>query len=273
MKIIEYFKSENQAYWLEEIGKSDWSAGTLLYRHLKSGDFKTVCGDTAEVLLLCKGRELISFCIYAERDDNGISDPSMTPWAGFVYTFPEHRGKRRIGKLLEYVYALAKKDGHKRVYISTSDTGLYEKYACSFLKMMKIAKGGEERVYVMNISDQNYTDVFGKVVSGTVDRPSGTVHPDYPDMIYPVNYGFVDGVFAKDGKEQDVYILGADHPLKSFTGRVAAVWHRLNDIEDKWIVSVNGKNLTPEEIVEAIAFQEQYFMGELYLPQTEGGSF
>ena len=265
MKIIEYFKSENQSYWREVIGKSDWSAGPYLARQLESGNFRKVCGETAEVLLLCEDAELISFCIYAEKDDNGISDPSMKPWAGFVYTFPKHRGKRRIGKLLEHVYALAKRDGYKQVYLSTSEVGLYEKYGCTFLKMMTTAEGEEERIYTLNIENLDYGDVLGKVVSGTVDRPMKTAHPDHPDLVYPVNYGFVDNVFAADGEEQDVYILGADRPLKRFTGKVVAVWHRLNDNEDKWIVDLKDEPLMADEIVESIAFQEQYFMGELYL--------
>ena len=43
-----------------------------------------------------------------------------------------------------------------------------------------------------------------------------------------------------------------------------AVYHRLNDNEDKWIVSLNGETIPAEDILEAIGFQEQYFMGELY---------
>lgn len=43
-----------------------------------------------------------------------------------------------------------------------------------------------------------------------------------------------------------------------------AIYHRLNDNEDKWIVSLNGETIPEEEILEAICFQEQYFMGELY---------
>ena len=46
--------------------------------------------------------------------------------------------------------------------------------------------------------------VIGETVSGVIDRPAGSRHPRYPDMIYPVNYGYVQGVFAGDGLEQDV---------------------------------------------------------------------
>lgn len=105
--------------------------------------------------------------------------------------------------------------------------------------------------------------VIGKTVRGTIDRPAGSRHPRYPDMIYPINYGFVDGMFAPDGAEQDVYVLGTDDPLNRFEGKVIAVYHRFHDVEDKWIVSLDGTDYPDEEILRKIRFQEQYFDGEL----------
>ena len=105
--------------------------------------------------------------------------------------------------------------------------------------------------------------IIGKTVRGTIDRPIGSRHPRYPDMIYPVNYGYVDGVFAPDGAEQDVYVLGTDKPLSVFSGTVIAVYHRFHDVEDKWIVSLNGSDYPDDEILRKIRFQEQYFDGEL----------
>ena len=106
-------------------------------------------------------------------------------------------------------------------------------------------------------------NIIGKIVKGTIDRPLGSSHPDYPELIYPINYGYVDGVFAADGEEQDVYVFGSDKPLREFSGRVIAVYHRINDIEDKWIVSMDGRDYSDEEILQTIHFQEQYFQGEL----------
>ena len=100
-------------------------------------------------------------------------------------------------------------------------------------------------------------------VSGEIDRPIGSRHPEHPDMIYPVNYGWVKGISAPDGEEQDAYVLGADEPLETFTGKVVAVWHRLDDVEDKWIVSLDGRDYSDEEITEKIRFQECRFRGEL----------
>jgi inorganic pyrophosphatase len=84
-------------------------------------------------------------------------------------------------------------------------------------------------VYKTDIDTVDYKDVLGSTVSGTIDRPLESPHPRHPEMIYPINYGYVDGVYAGDGAEQDVYVFGTDMPLKKFTGKVVAVYHRLND--------------------------------------------
>ncbi len=105
--------------------------------------------------------------------------------------------------------------------------------------------------------------IVGKSVKGIIDRPAGSHHPRHPEMIYPINYGFVEGVMAPDGAEQDVYVLGTDEPIKTFEGKVIAVYHRFDDVEDKWIVSIDGRNYTDEEILKMIDFQEQYFKGRV----------
>ena len=47
-----------------------------------------------------------------------------------------------------------------------------------------------------------------------IDRPLGTYHTKHKDIFYSVNYGYVEGVIAPDGEEQDAYVLGVDKPLK-----------------------------------------------------------
>ena len=262
MEIIDFFESDRREHWLAEIDKSDWGAAKYLHSLLAQGTLKWLCGESTKLLLLVEGDVLEAFCTYAEQDD--IRDLSLTPWVGFVYTFSEFRGKRRMGKLLEYAYALAKAEGKEHIYISTNETGLYEKYGYTFWKMMKDIDGSDSRVYRTDVVTQDYGDVIGTTVSGHVDRPLGCRHPRHPEMIYPINYGYVDGVFAGDGVEQDVYLFGTATPLVTYTGTVVAVYHRLNDREDKWIVSVDGSKPTRGEILAGIEFQEQYFMGELY---------
>ncbi len=105
--------------------------------------------------------------------------------------------------------------------------------------------------------------IIGSRVRGVIDRPAGSRHPQYPDMVYPVNYGYIPGCPAGDGEDQDVYVLGTEDPLETFEGIVIAVFHRRDDREDKWIVSLDGKEYTDEEILDRIRFQERYFHGEL----------
>ena len=145
MEIMEYDTCANREHWLNEIKRSDWGAGQFLYELLRDNRLKELCGESAKVLLLTDGESLLSFCTYAEQDD--IREPSLTPWVGFVYTFPEHRGKRHVGKLLEHASELAKEDGHEHIYVSTGETGLYEKYGYSFWKIMKDMHGEDSRVY------------------------------------------------------------------------------------------------------------------------------
>jgi len=98
-----------------------------------------------------------------------------------------------------------------------------------------------------------------RTVEVTVDRPLGSRHPEHPDMIYPVNYGFVKGILSGDGEEQDAYVLGVDHPVEAFAGTLIAVIHRRDDEEDKWVVAPAGAVYGKEEIRRLTWFAEQYF--------------
>ena len=107
--------------------------------------------------------------------------------------------------------------------------------------------------------------VIGRTVTVTVDRPLGSYHPEHKDMYYPINYGYVEGVLAPDGEEQDAYILGVDEAIEKFTGKIIAVVHRNDDVEEKWIVAPEGMTFSKEEICEQIHFQEQYFDCEIIM--------
>lgn len=107
--------------------------------------------------------------------------------------------------------------------------------------------------------------MIGKIVTVTIDRPLGSIHPKHPDIIYPINYGYVEGIMAADGEEQDVYILGVNEPVNEFTGKIIAVIHRFDDAEDKWVAAPDGITFTKEEIAEQVHFQEQYFHCEIII--------
>ena len=107
--------------------------------------------------------------------------------------------------------------------------------------------------------------VVGNIVTVTVDRPLGSYHPKHEDMYYPINYGYVEGIMAPDGEEQDAYILGVDEAVESFTGKIIAVVQRNDDVEDKLVVAPNNMKFTSKEIMEKVNFQEQYFHTEIIM--------
>lgn len=105
--------------------------------------------------------------------------------------------------------------------------------------------------------------MIGSIVTVTVDRPTGSFHPEHKDIFYPINYGYIEGVIAPDGEEQDAYIIGVDKPVKKFTGKIIAIIHRLDDAEDKWVVCPENMTFSKEEIAQLVKFQEQFFKTEI----------
>lgn len=101
--------------------------------------------------------------------------------------------------------------------------------------------------------------MIGKTVTVVVDRPIGTYHPTHKNIYYTVNYGYLPGTMAPDGEEQDAYILGITQPIKEFVGKVIAIIHRFDDIEEKWVVAPENVSFTKEDIRQLVWFQEQYF--------------
>lgn len=99
-----------------------------------------------------------------------------------------------------------------------------------------------------------------KEVDVTIDRPIGYMHHKNAEtIVYPVNYGFISGVFGGDGEELDVYIIGINEPLQTFHGKIIAAIHRENDVEDKLVACPVGMTFSEEEIFNAVSFRESHY--------------
>ena len=101
------------------------------------------------------------------------------------------------------------------------------------------------------------------MVKVIVDRPMGSYHPNHKDIYYPINYGYIEGIIAPDGEEQDAYILGIERPVQEFVGTIIAIIHREDDFEEKWVVVPENITFTKDEIMEQVYFQEKYFKSEV----------
>ena len=101
---------------------------------------------------------------------------------------------------------------------------------------------------------------LGKTVTIEIDRPIGYEHhKGAKTLIYPINYGYIPGVLGGDGEELDVFLLGVDHPVLSYTGQIIGIVYRADDVEDKLVMAPTGMAFTAEEIAHAVYFQEKYY--------------
>ena len=101
---------------------------------------------------------------------------------------------------------------------------------------------------------------LGRKVRIEIDRPIGYIHiKDKYTLEYKINYGYIPGVLGGDGEELDVYLLGVSEPVSEYTGRIIAIAHREDDVEDKLVMVPDGITLNAEEIYSQISFQEKYY--------------
>ena len=145
MEIIEVLTHNKKDYFLKLLNDCDWIAGRYLLKMIENGDLFKFCGEDARLYMLVNNDEIISFCTFVHQDE--INAPHMSPWIGFVYTYPKYRGQRNFGKLLNHILDVAKSEGHNHLFVSTNETGLYEKYGFVYYDNMNDITGNPSRIY------------------------------------------------------------------------------------------------------------------------------
>ena len=101
---------------------------------------------------------------------------------------------------------------------------------------------------------------LGAQLEGEIDRPIGYIHTKGDKtLVYPINYGYIPDVLGGDDEELDVYFLGESEPIKSFSGKVIAIVHREDDVEDKLVACPMDCDFTAEQICREIYFQERFY--------------
>ena len=125
---------------------------------------------------------------------------------------------------------------------------------------------GNEEIFLSTEERRALVDsLMGKTVDVIIDRPIGYDHfTKGVHLHYTVNYGYLPGINGGDGEEQDVYILGVDKPLETFTGRIIGVVRRKDDNEDKLVAAPEGVFFTSAQILENIRFVEKYFDSSVF---------
>ena len=122
-----------------------------------------------------------------------------------------------------------------------------------------IKMGFVEANRIICFTKQLKDSVIGRQVTVTVDRPLGSYHPNHNNMYYPINYGYVEGIIAPDGEEQDVYILGVDEAIDKFTGKIIILFIGMMIWKRKWVVAPEDDFYKEEEKSGADPFSGTVF--------------
>ena len=92
-----------------------------------------------------------------------------------------------------------------------------------------------------------------------IDRSRGVPHPRYPELIYPLDYGYIEGTTSGDGNGIDIWVgsLGG----KALTGILCTFDTVKRDAEIKLLAGCN------EQDIETILRFYTDFMRILYIPK------
>ena len=91
-----------------------------------------------------------------------------------------------------------------------------------------------------------------------IDRPKGTRHPRYPEVVFPVDYGYLKDTVAADGNEIDVWSGTAAH--HKLTAIAVTVDTLKKDTEIKLIIGC-----TEEEILIIEDFHNNRYMSAIII--------
>jgi inorganic pyrophosphatase len=91
-----------------------------------------------------------------------------------------------------------------------------------------------------------------------IDRPKGTRHPRYPDLIFPLDYGYLKGTAGGDGDGIDVWQGSAMH--RRLTAIGCTVDMKKKDAEIKLIIGC-----TDEEISIIEKFLNGFYMSAIII--------
>ncbi len=94
--------------------------------------------------------------------------------------------------------------------------------------------------------------------SVVIDRPKGTAHPRYPDMIYPLDYGYVEDTSGGDGNGIDVW--RGSRETKRLVAVICTVDSLKNDTEVKLLLGCSDEEI---EIVNRFHNDSTYMSGRV----------
>jgi len=76
-----------------------------------------------------------------------------------------------------------------------------------------------------------------------IDRPKGSPHPCYPKVIYPLDYGYLEGTRSADGSGTDVWLGSLNTIDKMLTGILCTFDTLKRDTEIKLLIGCTEEDV------------------------------
>jgi inorganic pyrophosphatase len=81
-----------------------------------------------------------------------------------------------------------------------------------------------------------------------IDRPRGSVHPHYPAVIYPLDYGYIENTTSSDGGGIDVWLGSLNtvanmDGVKTLTGILCTFDRLKRDAEIKLLIGCSAEDI------------------------------
>ena len=108
-------------------------------------------------------------------------------------------------------------------------------------------------------SDTSFWHEMAQLVANNsivIDRSKGSPHPRYPEVIYPLDYGYLEGTRSADGDGKDVWLGSLNTIDKTLTGILCTFDTLKRDVEIKLLIGCT------EEDMQVI----QHFHKEMHTP-------
>lgn len=86
-----------------------------------------------------------------------------------------------------------------------------------------------------------------------IDRPRGSVHPRYPDTLYPLDYGYLEGTISGDGSGIDIW--RGSLPEQVATGLILTIDLKKKDSEMKLLLACTQEEQQIALKLHQIGFQ------------------
>jgi len=190
----------------------------------------------------------------------GYTVTKTTPLGKFVgagyFILPEHQGQGYITEALHEVIRFAFEDDN----VFKIETGCLSENEASERVMQKcglIKEADRKQSQWHNgqmkdrveyrllkhewqaVKEENtsFWQTLDKLVSESeivIDRPKGSPHPNYPAIIYPLNYGYLANTTSQDGDGIDLW--QGSHPAQNLDAIICTVDLRKRDSEIKLLI-------------------------------------